>query len=195
MAKSPALISAIVPETPKGTIILCWIIGVSWTTPTMSPADTSSPTATVGSNVHFFSRSNASILTPRPKKLLWVTSWNVSNGRWIPSNISAIKPGANSTDNGPMPVVSSYTWIEATSPRISIISPITPKSPTWQMSWILASDMFSAKIKGPETLTIFPICTLILLCIIKYFVQLLFQHFFQSHLNRFRLYHYDLGLK
>lgn len=46
-----------------------------------------------------------------------------------------------------------------------------------------------------HNLTIFPICTLILLCIIKYFVQLLFQHFFQSHLNRFRLYHYDLGLK
>ena len=57
---------------------------------------------------------------------------------------------------GPTPDVSSYTWIEASSRRISIISPIKPRSPTRQMSWILASCIPDATTKGPETLIIFP---------------------------------------
>ena len=51
----------------------------------------------------------------------------------MPSNIDSISPGPSSTDSGepvdttgspgPRPLVSSYTCIEAMSPRSSIISP------------------------------------------------------------------------
>jgi len=176
-------------------MILCWMIFVSSTTPRTSPVLTSCPTSAVASNHHFFSWSNAGNWTPRLKKLLCVISMNVSNGRWIPSNICEMIPGANSTDNaspvertgspGPIPEVSSYTCIDATSPRISMISPMTPSSPTKHISWILASDIFFAITRGPETFMIFPICNALSpLHSIRYFVQLLFPHSFGSLLRR-----------
>ena len=144
----------------------CSTILVSWTVPTMSPATTSVPSTTVGSKVHLVLRSRFGTCTPRTRKSLAVTSWKRSKGRWIPSNICEIKPGPNSTERGapvvttgspgPTPDVSSYTWIDASSRRISIISPINPRSPTRQISWILASCIPDATTKGPETLIIFP---------------------------------------
>ena len=165
--KSPALISFIVPSTPKGTIILWRTTAVSWTVPITSPAETLSPTLAVGTKGHFFSLFKDLTSTPLLKKAELAAFMKASRGLCIPSNIDSISPGPNSTESGspvvitgspgPIPDVSSYTWIEALSPLISMISPIRPFSPTFTTSYTLASSIPSATTKGPETLIIFPV--------------------------------------
>ena len=65
-------------------------------------------------------------------------------------------PVVTTTSPGPIPVVSSYTCIEALSPLISMISPMSLFSETSTTSYTLASSIPSATTKGPETLIILP---------------------------------------
>ena len=119
---------------PKGIIMLCSTMTVSCTLPMISPATTFVPTFTVASNFHFLFLSMAGISIPL---VIFVpTAFIIStSGLCIPSKILLISPGPNSTlrgapvdttgSPGPKPAVSSYTCIDALSPCISIISPIS----------------------------------------------------------------------
>ena len=90
----------------------------------------------------------------------------VSSGLWIPSKILVSSPGPSSTERGspvdttasprPSPAVSSYTWIEARSPCISMISPIKRSAPTRTTSNRFASRIPSAITRGPDTFRILP---------------------------------------
>ena len=90
-----------------------------------------------------------------------------ARGRWIPSKIEPIRPGPSSTlsgapvdstvSPGPSPEVSSYTWMEALSPCISMISPIRRWLLTRTTSNMLASRIPSAMTNGPATLVIVPV--------------------------------------
>ena len=78
-----------------------------------------------------------------------------------------IRPGPSSTDigapvdstgsPGPSPDVSSYTWMDASSPCISMISPIRRCLLTRTTSDMLASRIPDAMTSGPATFLIVPV--------------------------------------
>ena len=96
---------------------MCNTTAVSWTVPITSPASTSSPSFTVGTNVQTFSLFNALTAIPLTRKGELAAFSKASNGLCIPSNIDSINPGPSSKLNGspvvitgspvPIPVVSS----------------------------------------------------------------------------------------
>mmetsp|Transcript_17529 Transcript_17529/g.68000 ORF Transcript_17529/g.68000 Transcript_17529/m.68000 type:complete len:250 (+) Transcript_17529:1102-1851(+) len=151
-----------VPISFGGTMIL-WMIRVfSNTSPMMSPPVTLSPTAKpVGLKCHSLVRLSDSVLTPRGMKMLLLISAMFCSGRWIPSKISPMIPGASSTERGfPVrstgsptwqPEVSSYTWMVAVSPSRRIISPTSLWTPTRTSSYMAAPRIFSATTTGPDT--------------------------------------------
>ena len=138
---------------------------VSSTSPMISPSCTLSPGFTEGLKFHFFSWSRDVTSIPLAI-LLPVLFFITSSGLCIPSKIISMIPGPSSADRGSpvettlspvfRPAVSSYTCIDALSPRISIISPIKPSSPTCTTSNILALFIFSATTSGPEIFIICP---------------------------------------
>src|SRR5512137_1387240 len=77
------------------------------------------------------------------------------------------RPGPSSTERGSSvfttgspikrPVVSSYTWMTASSPSSRMISPRRASSPTFTTSYIFDPFMPRAMITGPEILNIVPV--------------------------------------
>ena len=74
-----------------------------------------------------------------------------------PSSTLMGAPVVTTSAPGPRPEVSSYTWMEAESPFIVKISPISRWGPTRTTSDILASARPVATTSGPDTFTILPL--------------------------------------
>ena len=77
-----------------------------------------------------------------------------------PSSTLMGSPVDSTTAPGARPEVSSYTWMEASSPCISIISPVSRFSLTRTTSYMLASRMPLAITRGPATFLMVPLLIL-----------------------------------